>query len=115
MEKVFLYEQSDYDPSRICEVAKEIITASGVEVKGKSVLLKPSFVYPELQPADRRRGDPAPVHAGRCQGVQGPRRSKVLVGEDSVVGPARSAFYAMGIYPFIRASPSPSTSTRSDT
>lgn len=45
MEKVFIYRQKEYDPGRICEVAKEMISGSGVDPKGRSVLIKPSFVY----------------------------------------------------------------------
>jgi len=102
MEKVFLYEQYDYDPARVCEVATEIITASGVDPKGKSVLLKPSFVYPSYTPQTVGVVTQPPFIQGVAQALKDLGASKVLVGEDSVVGPARSAFYAMRIYPFLK-------------
>lgn len=102
MEKVFLYEQADYDAERICEVAKEIVTGSGVDPKGKSVLLKPSFVYPSHSPQTVGVVTQPPFIQGVARALKELGASRVMVGEDSVIGPARSAFYAMGIYPYIR-------------
>ena len=102
MEKVFLYEQHDYEPARISEVAKEIITGSGVEVAGKSVLLKPSFVFPSRSPETVGVVTQPAFVRGVAMAFRDLGASVVMVGEDAVVGPARSAFYAMGIYPFIR-------------
>ncbi len=45
MERVFLYPQETYDPDVIAEAAREIISGSGIDPRGKTVLLKPSFVY----------------------------------------------------------------------
>ncbi len=102
MEKVFLYEQKEYDPTRVCEVAKEIITGSGVDPKGKSVLVKPSFVYPSHSPETVGVVTQPAFIEGVCRALNDLGAAKVMVGEDSVIGPARSAFYAMGIYPHIR-------------
>lgn len=102
MEKVFLYEQINYDADRICEVAKEIITGSGVDPRGKSVLLKPSFVYPSHSPETVGVVTQPPFIQGVARAMNELGASKVMVGEDSVIGPARSAFYAMGIYRYIR-------------
>jgi uncharacterized protein (DUF362 family) len=102
MEKVFLYEQLNYDAEGICEVATEIINGSGLEVRGKSVLLKPSFVYPSFSPETVGVVTQPPFVQGVAKAFVQMGAAKVLVGEDSVIGPARSAFYAMGIYPFIR-------------
>lgn len=38
MEQVFTYEQGDYEPEGFRAVAREIISSSGVDPKGKSVL-----------------------------------------------------------------------------
>jgi uncharacterized protein (DUF362 family) len=102
MEKVFLYEQKEYDPAQVCEVAKEIITGSGVDPKGKSVLLKPSFVYPSHCPETVGVVTQPAFIEGIARAFNDLGAGMVMVGEDSVIGPARSAFYAMGIYPHIR-------------
>jgi uncharacterized protein (DUF362 family) len=102
MEKVFLYEQINYDAEGICEVAKEIIDGSGLKVKGKSVLLKPSFVYPSFSPETVGVVTQPPFVQGVAKALGEMGASAVMVGEDSVIGPARSAFHAMGIYPYIR-------------
>ncbi|MHB8894356.1 MAG: DUF362 domain-containing protein [Candidatus Geothermincolia bacterium] len=102
MERVFLYEQANYDAERICEVAKEIITGSGVDPRGKSVLLKPSFVYPSHSPETVGVVTQPPFVQGVAKALRELGAGRVMVGEDSVIGPARSAFYAMGIYPYIR-------------
>ncbi len=102
MEKVFLYEQANYDADRICELAKEIVTGSGVEPRGKSVLLKPSFVYPSHSPETVGVVTQPPFVQGVARALRDLGASRVMVGEDSVIGPARCAFYAMGIYRYIR-------------
>lgn len=102
METVFLYEQLNYDAERICEVAREIISSSGVDPKGKSVLLKPSFVYPSYCPQTVGVVTQPPFIQGVARALCELGASRVMVGEDSVAGPARSAFYAMRIYPFLR-------------
>ncbi|MBU4175621.1 MAG: hypothetical protein KKB90_10815 [Actinobacteria bacterium] len=56
MERVFLYPQETYDPDGIAEAAREIISGSGVDPRGKTVLLKPSFVYPSHSRAPCRSG-----------------------------------------------------------
>ena len=102
MEKVFLYEQHDYEPARVCEVAREIITGSGVDPRGKSVLLKPSFVFPSRSPETVGVVTQPAFVKGVAMAFNDLGARVVMVGEDAVVGPARSAFYAMGIYPHIR-------------
>ena len=112
MEKVFLYEQKEYDPGGVCEVAKEIITGSGVDPKGKSVLVKPSFVYPSHSPETVGVVTQPAFIEGVCRALKDLGAAHVMVGEDSVIGPARSAFYAMGIYRTSEGLPKPCTSMR---
>lgn len=107
MEKVFIYAQKEYDPDSVCEVAKEIITGSGVDPKGKSVLIKPSFVYPSHSPETVGVVTQPPFIGGVVRAFSELGAAPVMVGEDSVIGPARSAFYAMGIYPYIRGVATP--------
>jgi len=102
MERVFLYRQPDYNAGSIREVAREIITGSGVDPRGRSVLLKPSFVYPSHSPETVGVVTQPPFIQGVAQAFVDLGAARVMVGEDSVIGPARAAFYAMGIYPYIR-------------
>ncbi len=101
MEKVFIHPQKDYDPAGIRAAAREIIASSGVNPKGKSVFIKPSFVYPSHIPATVGVVTQPPFVQGVAQALNDLGARMVLVGEDSVIGPSRSAFYCMGIYPYI--------------
>jgi uncharacterized protein (DUF362 family) len=107
MEKVFIYQQNEYDMDGIREVAKEIISGSGVDPKGKSVLLKPSFVYPSYHPDTVGVVTQPPFIGGVVRAFSELGASRILVGEDSVVGPSRSAFFGMRIYPYIRGLATP--------
>lgn len=102
MEDVFLYRQNEYDPAAICAVAKEIIADSGVDPRGRSVLLKPSFVYPSHSPETVGIVTQPAFVRGVAMALDELGAARIMVGEDSVIGPARSAFFAMNIYPFIK-------------
>ena len=107
MEKVFLFPQKDYDPAPIREIAREIISGSGVNPRGKTVFVKPSFVYPSHSPRTVGVVTQPPFIRGVVQAFNDLGASRVLVGEDSVLGPSRAAFYAMGIYPYIKGIATP--------
>ncbi|MFH1149086.1 MAG: DUF362 domain-containing protein [Actinomycetota bacterium] len=102
MERVFIYPQAEYDPEGVRAVAREIIDSSGVDPKGKSVLIKPSFVYPSHHPDTVGVVTQPPFIAGVARALGDLGASRVMVGEDSVIGPARAAFYAMDVYRHIR-------------
>jgi len=102
MEKVFIHKQPDYEPEGVRAAAREIISQSGVDPKGKSVLLKPSFVYPSHSPETVAIVTQPPFIRGVALALSDLGASCVMVGEDSVIGPSRSAFYAMGVYKYIR-------------
>lgn len=107
MERVFIHRQEKYEPSKICEIAKEIIVDSRVDPGGKSVLLKPSFVYPSHSPETVGVVTQPAFIEGVARAFDSLGASVVMVGEDSVIGPARSAFYAMGIYPRLKGIATP--------
>ncbi len=107
MEKVFLRRQRDYDPAGVRAAVRDIIEASGVDPKGKSVFLKPSFVYPNHDPATIGVVTQPPFIGGVVQALNDLGASRVMVGEDSTLGPSRSAFYAMGIFPYIKGIATP--------
>lgn len=98
MEKVFIHPQPEYDIEGVRAAALEIITGSGVDPRGKSVLLKPSFVYPSHSPATVGVVTQPAFIEGVCRALVELGASTVMVGEDSVIGPARAAFYAMDMY-----------------
>lgn len=102
MEKVFLQRQSEYDPRAIAQAAKEFIAGSGVDPSGRSVLLKPSFVYPSHTPETVGIVTQPAFVRGVAMALKEMGAARIMVGEDSVIGPARAAFYAMNIYPYIR-------------
>lgn len=102
MPKVFLVPQKEYDPARIREAAKEIIAGSGMDPRGRSVFIKPSFVYPSHTHATVGVVTQPPFIRGVVQAFNDLGAGIVMVGEDSVLGPSRAAFHAMGIYPYIR-------------
>jgi len=102
MERVFVYPQETYDPDGIAEAAREIISGSGVNPRGKTVLLKPSFVYPSHSPETVGVVTQPPFIRGVAKALVEMGASRVLVGEDSVIGPSRVAFFAMGLYDHIR-------------
>ncbi len=102
MERVFLYPQKEYDPAGVREAAREIIAASGVDPRGKRVFMKPSFVYPSHSPQTVGVVTQPPFIRGVAQAFDDLGASLVMVGEDSVLGPSRAAFYAMGVYPYLK-------------
>lgn len=107
MEQVFIHPQKEYDPAGVRAAAREIISSSGVNPKGKSVFIKPSFVYPSHVPRTVGVVTQPPFIRGVVQALNDMGARRVMVGEDSVIGPSRSAFYAMGIYPYIEGIATP--------
>lgn len=102
VEKVFVYRQPRYDPGEICSVAMQIIADSGIDPRGKSVLMKPSFVYPSHSPETVGVVTQPAFIEGVARAMTQMGARLVMVGEDSVIGPGRAAFYAMDIYRYIR-------------
>ncbi|MEW5946731.1 MAG: DUF362 domain-containing protein [bacterium] len=100
-EKVFLYEQEEYDVAAIREKVVRMATDAGLDVAGRTVLLKPSFVYPGR--GDHLRGITTQVEfiGGAARGLKDLGAAKVMVAENSVVGVARVAFNATGVKSFI--------------
>ena len=91
-EKVFLYEQEEYDVDAICEKVLRMGKDSGLDVGGKSVMLKPSFVYPGR--GEHVKGVITQVEfiGGVVRALKQLGASKIFVAENSVVGVARVAF-----------------------
>jgi uncharacterized protein (DUF362 family) len=104
---VRIANQASYDPGEIRATVRRMLDADGIAVKGKSVFVKPSFVYPARPPLCRAV-DTQPefvggvVHALRDLGAR-----RVWVGEDSLLGPSAVAFEAMGVLPYMRGAAEP--------
>lgn len=106
-EKVFLCEQEEYDVDAICDKLVKIGRASGLDVSGKTVMVKPSFVYPGR--GDHVKGVITQVEfiGGVVRALKKLGASKIHVAENSVVGVARVAFNATEVKGFIEGYASP--------
>ena len=98
----YIFDQQAYDPEQIRERVRGIIEKDGLAVKGKSVFLKPSFVYPARPPLNRGVNTQPEFVGGVAKALQDLGASRVWVGEDCLVGPSQAAFVAMGDLPYLR-------------
>jgi len=101
-EKVYIAEQSDYNVREITEKVKGILDRDGFSVSGKSVFLKPSFVYPARPPLNRAVNTQPEVVGGVARALRDLGAKKVWVGEDCLVGASQCGFTSMGVLPFIK-------------
>ncbi len=95
--RVFLRDQKDYDEKEIASTALEIFKASGVDPGGKTVLVKPSFVYPSRSEIVRGIITQPRFAVGVCMALRELGARRVLMCESSVIGPSRVSFYSVGI------------------
>ncbi len=100
--RVFLCEQDTYDLHRIAEHMGGIITGLGINPTGKSVLLKPSFVYPSQSPSVLGVITHPAFVAGAALALKELGARSVGVGESSVIGPARLSFRTVGVLPLLK-------------
>lgn len=100
-ETVFLYEQEEYNVDEIRDKVLRIGDEAGLDVRGKTVLLKPSFVFPAR--GEHLRGIITQVEfiGGVVRGLKELGASQIFVAENSVVGTARVAFNATGVLEYI--------------
>lgn len=100
--KVYIKEQADYDAKKIAPIAAEILNQIGVDLKHKTVLVKPSFVYPSRSPATLPIITNPQFVVGVAKALKGLGARRILIGESSILGPARFSFHAVDILPLIR-------------
>lgn len=100
--RVFLKDQREYYPVEISLKAAEIIEGISLDVSGKAVLVKPSFVYPSRDPVARGIITQPEFVAGVCRALKEKGARRILVCESSVAGPSRISFHSTGILPLIK-------------
>jgi len=99
---VQIVEQPEYEVESIRVHARSILAPEKSRIAGKTVFVKPSFVYPARPPLNRGINTQPEFVAGVAQALQDLGARKVWVAEDCLVGPSQSAFVAMGILPYLR-------------
>jgi uncharacterized protein (DUF362 family) len=99
---VFVVEQERYDVEEIRVHARRLVQEAGVDVRGRSVFVKPSFVYPARPPRNRGVNTQPELLGGVVRALADLGAARVLVGEDCLVGPSQSGFAAMGVLPYLR-------------
>lgn len=100
--KVYIREQADYDAKKTAPIAAEILQQIGIDLKHKTVLVKPSFVYPSRNPVTRAIITNPQFVVGVARALKGLGARRILIAESSILGPARFSFQAVGILPLIR-------------
>lgn len=99
---VHLIDQQRYDLAEIKHRVQAVMEADGLEVRGKRVFVKPSFVYPARPPANIGVNTQPELVAGVAHALKSMGAARILVGEDCLVGPSENAFVGMGVLPLIR-------------
>ena len=99
---VSLLDHLHYDTEAIRQSVFRAMECDALAVSGKSVFVKPSFVYPARPPRNRGINTQPEVVIGVCQALRDLGASRILVGEDCLVGPSENAFVGMGILPALR-------------
>jgi len=100
--KVILKDQKDYNADEIAEKTRDIIQSLGLDVKGKTVLVKPSFVYPSKSETVIPVITNLRLLAGALTALRDMGAKKLLVGESSVAGPSRVSFHSVGVLPLLK-------------
>ncbi len=99
---VHLAPQPRYDPEAIRRQARRMFDADGLRVRGKTVFVKPSFVYPARPPANRGVNTQPELVGGVAAALRDLGARRVWVGEDCLAGPSQAGFLAMGVLPYLR-------------
>jgi len=86
----------------IAAQAAAIVSGLGLSFAGKTVFVKPSFVYPSKSPRVLGIITQPELVAGVARALRDGGARRVLVGESSVLGPSRVSFQSVGILPLIK-------------
>lgn len=100
--KVVLKDQQTYNPGEIAGRVAEIIQALGTDPSGRTVLVKPSFVYPSKAPVVKGIITQPELIVGVARALRDLGASRVMVAESSVIGPSRVSFQSVGILPLLK-------------
>jgi uncharacterized protein (DUF362 family) len=99
---VHLIDQTTYHVPQIKRKVQRAMERDGLDVRGRRVFVKPSFVYPARPPRNRAVNTQPEVVAGVIRALKSMGAARILVGEDCLVGPSQNAFLAMGVLPQMR-------------
>jgi uncharacterized protein (DUF362 family) len=100
--RVILADQREYRADEIAGKASSIIAATGLDVRGKTVFVKPSFVYPSRNPIVKSIITQPEVIVGALRALRDAGAKKIMVGESSVLGPSRVSFHSTGVLPLLK-------------
>ena len=105
--KVILKDQKTYNADEIAGKAEAIINGLGLGVRGETVFVKPSFVYPSKSPSVKAVITQPLLLVGVLQALRDAGVKKILVGESSVAGPSRVSFHSVGVLPMLKGLATP--------
>lgn len=100
--RVQLIDQAGYDLEQIRKNTRTLLEKEGLDLTGKSVFLKPSFVYPARAPHNRGVNTQPEFVGGVVRALKDMGAGKIWLGEDCLVGPSQAGFVAMGVLPYLR-------------
>jgi uncharacterized protein (DUF362 family) len=101
-EKVYLVDQPAYDTREIRAKVRRVFEQSAFNPRARSVLVKPSFVYPARAPKNLGVITQPELIAGVAGALKDLGARRVMVAEDSLLGPSEVAFVASGVLPHLR-------------
>jgi uncharacterized protein (DUF362 family) len=102
-----LFDQPDYDPEAIRSSVVGILEREGLQIRGKTVFVKPSFVYPARPPLNRGINTQPELVGGVVHALKKLGARRIWVGEDCLAGPGQAAFLGMGVLPYLRGAAEP--------
>lgn len=100
--KVILRDQQEYRADEIAAKASSIVSGLGLNVRGQTVFVKPSFVYPSKNPIVKGIITQPEVIVGVLRALKDAGAKKLMVGESSVLGPSRVSFHSTGVLPLLK-------------
>ncbi|HEX9901234.1 MAG TPA: DUF362 domain-containing protein [Acidobacteriota bacterium] len=104
---VHLIDQSRYDTEEIRTKVARAMHLDGFDPRGKTVFVKPSFVYPARPPRQCGVNTQPEVVAGVVRALRDRGARRVWVGEDCLVGASQTSFVAMGVLPLLSGQAQP--------
>ncbi len=99
---VHIVDQAGYQLEEIRTKVREILGPEVSRIQGKTVFVKPSFVYPARPPLNLGINTQPELVGGVVRALKDLGASRIWVGEDCLVGPSESGFLAMGVLPYLR-------------
>ncbi len=100
--KVTIFDRPGYEVEAVREQCRRAMEQDGLDIGGRRVFVKPSFVYPARPPLNRAVNTQPEVVGGVVRALRDLGAAEVMVGEDCLAGPSECGFLAMGVLPFMR-------------